>query len=151
MLAGEGIVQALAQTVDSETFTHKGNRGMLILAEMATKGSLATGEYTKLSVDVARKYPSFVLGFIATRTLSSIHRGAASQDEDFVVFTTGVNRKSAGDSLGQQYQTPTSAIERGADFIIAGRGIHAAEDPSEATRLYQSEGWEAYLQRTMID
>lgn len=70
---------------------------------------------------------------------------------DFVVFTTGVNRKSAGNSLGQQYQTPASAIERGADFIIAGRGIYAAEDPSEAARLYQSEGWEAYLQRIEID
>lgn len=80
VLAGEGIVQALAQTVDYESFPHKGNRGMLILAEMTTKGSLATGEYTKLSIDVARKYPSFVLGFIATRTLSWIRPDGASQD-----------------------------------------------------------------------
>lgn len=75
----------------------------------------------------------------------------ATEDEDFVIFTTGVNRSSKGDKLGQQYQTPTSAIERGADFIIAGRGIYAAEDPVESVKLYQTEGWEAYLKRVGID
>jgi hypothetical protein len=32
---------------------------------------------------------------------------------------------SKGDKLGQQYQTPQSAVGRGADFIISGRGIYA--------------------------
>jgi len=148
ILAGEGIVQALAQTYDSETFPYAGGRGLLILAEMTTKGSLATGDYTKLSVEIARKHRAFVVGFVATRALSSISSNTETADgEDFVVFTTGVNRKSAGDSLGQQYQTPASAVSRGADFIIAGRGIYAAEDPVEAVKLYQKEGWEAYLDR----
>lgn len=148
ILAGEGIVQALAQTYDSETFPYAGSRGLLILAEMTTKGSLATGDYTKLSVEIARKHRTFVAGFVATRALSSISPNMEAADgEDFVVFTTGVNRKSAGDSLGQQYQTPASAVSRGADFIIVGRGIYAAEDPVEAVQLYRKEGWEAYLDR----
>ena len=71
----------------------------------------------------------------------------ATEDEDFVLFTTGVDRSSKGGKFGQQYQTPTSAIERGADFIIAGRGIYAAEDPVAAMKLCQEEGWEAYLKR----
>lgn len=115
---------------------------------MTSKGSLATGAYTSASVDIARKYPSFVLGFVSTRSLGEVESTEApAQDEDFVVFTTGVNLSSKGDKLGQQYQTPQSAIGRGADFIISGRGIYAAADPVEAVKQYQQQGWEAYLAR----
>ncbi len=146
ILAGEGIVQALTQTYTADAFPYHGERGLLILAEMTTKGSLATGEYTKQSVAVARNNSAFVAGFVATKALTGLAADGPVA-EDFVVFTTGVNRKSAGDSLGQQYQTPASAISRGSDFIIAGRGIYAAEDPIKAAKLYQQEGWEAYLKR----
>jgi orotidine-5'-phosphate decarboxylase len=148
ILPGEGIVEALAQTAQDPTFPYGSERGLLILAEMTSKGSLATGSYTSASVDIARKYPSFVLGFVSTRSLGEIDASVApGQDEDFVVFTTGVNLSSKGDKLGQQYQTPQSAVGRGADFIISGRGIYAAADPVEAARQYQQQGWEAYLAR----
>ena len=116
---------------------------------MTSKGSLAKGEYTQASVDHARKYKNFVLGFVSTRSLGEVPTEASSQseDEDFMVFTTGVNLSSKGDKLGQQYQTPESAITRGADFIIAGRGIYAAADPVDAVQQYQKAGWEAYLGR----
>lgn len=148
VLAGEGIVEALAQTVQGKDFPYPSNRALLILAEMTTEGSLATGAYTKSSIEIARKHKDFVIGFVATQSLTSIETDStATQDEDFVVFTTGVSRSSKGDKLGQQYQTPTSAIERGADFVITGRGIYAAEDPVAAVKLYQQEGWEAYRKR----
>lgn len=148
VLPGEGIVEALAQTAQASDFPYGSDRGLLILAEMTSKGSLATGSYTSASVDYARKYQSFVLGFVSTRSLSEVESTvAAKEDEDFVVFTTGVNLSSKGDKLGQQYQTPQSAIGRGADFIIAGRGIYKAEDPVEAAKQYQQQGWEAYLAR----
>lgn len=149
VLPGEGIVEALAQTASAADFPYGPERGLLILAEMTSKGSLATGSYTAASVDYARKYKGFVMGFVSTRALNEIQSEAtsASEDEDFVVFTTGVNLASKGDSLGQQYQTPQSAIGRGADFIIAGRGIYAAPDPVEAAQRYQKEGWEAYMAR----
>lgn len=116
---------------------------------MTSKGSLATGAYTTASVDYARKYKGFVMGFVSTRALGEVvsENSGATADEDFVVFTTGVNLSSKGDKLGQQYQTPESAVGRGADFIIAGRGIYAAEDPVEAAKRYQEEGWKAYLAR----
>jgi orotidine-5'-phosphate decarboxylase len=116
---------------------------------MTSKGSLATGEYTKASVDYARKYKNFVTGFVATRALGEVQSADSSpaDGEDFVVFTTGVNLSSKGDKLGQQYQTPESAIGRGADFIIAGRGIYAAPDPVDAAKQYQKEGWAAYMAR----
>lgn len=116
---------------------------------MTSKGSLATGAYTAASVDYARNYPAFVLGFVSTRSLGEVEGTtvAPSGEEDFVVFTTGVNLSSKGDKLGQQYQTPQSAVGRGADFIIAGRGIYAAPDPVDAARQYQQQGWAAYLAR----
>ena len=145
ILPGEGIIQALDQTIRDGGIAE---RGILILAEMTSKGSLAVGEYTRISVEIARKYPQSVLGFVSTKQLSS-HSPAASPDEDFVVFTTGVNISSKGDALGQQYQTPTTAVEGGSDFLIAGRGIYAAQDPVAAVKKYQKAGWEAYKRRVM--
>ena len=109
----------------------------------------ATGAYTTRSVDYARRYKEFVMGFVCNRSLTEEQstETTAADDEDFVVFTTGVNLASAGDALGQQYQTPQSAVGRGADFIIAGRGIYAAPDPVEAVKQYREQGWKAYLER----
>lgn len=152
ILPGEGIVQALSQTAASPDFlseTEGQGRGLLILAEMTSKGSLATGAYTTRSVDYARRYRQFVMGFVCNRALTDEESTESSKEdgEDFVVFTTGVNLASAGDALGQQYQTPQSAVARGADFIIAGRGIYAAPDPVVAVKQYQEQGWKAYLER----
>lgn len=140
---GPGIVQALEQVIQHGD---KEDRGVLILAEMTSKGSTCTGVYTQASVEIARKFPTTVMGWVATRELSQ-HAASTVEDEDFVVFTTGVNISSTGDALGQQYQTPTTAMAGGSDFLIVGRGIYAAVDPVGATRQYQREGWIAYRNR----
>ena len=145
VLAGEGIIQALDQTISQAAVP---DRGILILAEMTSKGSLATGEYTKASVAIAQKYPDSVIGFVATRELSSYSTATTNDQEDLVVFTTGVNISSKGDALGQQYQTPNSAMAGGSDFLIAGRGIYASQDPVASAKEYQKAGWDAYLSRT---
>lgn len=153
VLAGDGIIEALSQTAASEQIPHRGERALLILAEMTTQGSLAVGDYTQASISSAKRHRDFVVGFVATRALTAVDfesaSGAAAEDEDddFVVFTTGVSRAAKGDKLGQQYQTPRDAVGRGADFIIAGRGIYATEDPVVTAKLYQDEGWTAYLAR----
>lgn len=161
MLPGPGIIEALAQTAEGQEvgkLVEEGDagaegkaglgRGMLILAEMTSKGSLATGEYTRASVEVARRFPKFVIGFVTTKSLSHIEpEKKASETEDFVVFTTGVNMSTKGDALGQQYNTPRKAVMGGADFIISGRGVYAADDRVEAAMRYKKEGWEAYLER----
>lgn len=148
VLAGDGIVEALTATGTSSNFEFKGKRGLLLLAEMTTKGSLATGTYTTSCIESARKHKDFVIGFVATRALNEVQSlSPAAEDEDFVILTTGVNRATKGDPLGQQYQTPGAAVSRGADFIISGRGIYGAKDPVEMVKLYQKEGWEAYQAR----
>ena len=143
VLPGSGVIQALDETIANAGIR---DRGVLILAEMTSKGSLAVGEYTKASVEIARQYYGSVIGFVSTKELSSF--GPAAQgEEDFIIFTTGVNISSKGDALGQQYQTPTSAMAGGSDFLIAGRGIYAGSDPVAAAREYQQAGWDAYLAR----
>jgi len=143
VLAGEGIIQALDQTIHQADVA---DRGVLILADMTSKGSLAVGDYTRASVEIARRYPQTVIGFVARRELSKISP-APDGLEDCVVFTTGVNLSSKGDALGQQYQTPVTAIQGGSDFLIAGRGIYAAPDVVAAAQEYQKAGWEAYQNR----
>ncbi|RMZ77089.1 hypothetical protein DV737_g4540, partial [Chaetothyriales sp. CBS 132003] len=146
VLPGPGVIQALTETITRGGIT---DRALLILAEMTSKGSLAVGDYTRASVEIARTYPASVIGFVATRELSNF--GPAPQNtEDFIVFTTGVNIGSKGDSLGQQYQTPTSAVAGGADFLVIGRGIYGASDPAAAAREYRTAGWGAYVKRVGI-
>ena len=148
ILGGEGIVEALSQVVSASDFPYRDERAFILLADMTSKGSLATGIYISKCVELARVHNKAVIGFIAMRTLATIPVDTPPLDtEDFLIFTTGVNQKSKGDKLGQQYQTPTGAIQGGADFIIAGRGIYAANNPVQAAQSYQKEGWEAYLDR----
>ncbi|KAI1114994.1 orotidine 5-phosphate decarboxylase pyrG-penicillium chrysogenum [Nemania sp. NC0429] len=148
VLGGDGIVEALTQTIEDPGFAHPNERGFLILAEMTSKGSLATGSYTDQCVEMARKSPRTIIGFVATQALGEITPDDASLDEDFAVFTTGINMASKEDKLGQQYQTPAAAVKRGADFVIAGRGIYGAANPVEAAKAYQKDGWDAYRERT---
>ena len=143
ILPGPGIIQALDETISKKGVPE---RAVLMLATMTSKGSLAVGDYTQASIDVARQYPSTVMGFVSTTSLTALSP-ATKDGEDFVVFTTGVNIASKGDALGQQYQSPESAIAGGADFLIAGRGVYASKDPVAAAKDYQNAGWNAYLKR----
>lgn len=145
VLAGEGIIDALAQTIEKG---EESDRGILVLAEMTSKGSLAVGEYTRAAVAIAKKHQNHVLGFVATRELSAgAEMDKAASEEDFIIFTTGISIASKGDALGQQYQSPESAMERGADFLIVGRGIYSGPDPVASARAYREAGWAAYLSK----
>jgi orotidine-5'-phosphate decarboxylase len=134
-------------------------RGLLLLAEMSTEGSLATGSYTENAVRMARSNRDFVIGFVAQRRMDGV--GALethdTAHEDFLVLTPGVSLEKRGDGLGQQYRTPLEVVlESGCDIIIVGRGIYERDDrkglrndenmQSQAER-YRKEGWAAYMKR----
>ena len=131
-------------------------RGLLLLAEMSTKGSLAKGSYTEDAVRMARGHREFVIGFIAQRRMDHIGASALSQpddDEDFIILTPGVSLDTSGDAMGQQYRTPKKVVsEDGCDVIIVGRGVYGNGTgdmgyvESQAEK-YQTEGWNAYLAR----
>jgi len=121
---------------------------------MSTRGSLATGDYTKATVEMARENKDFVIGFIAQRRMGDALVANSNSAEDFLILTPGVGLDSTGDKMGQIYRTPREVItEAGCDIIIVGRGIYGHPDSmdvhaiqSQAER-YRTEGWKAYNDR----
>ncbi|KAF5387975.1 hypothetical protein D9615_000500 [Tricholomella constricta] len=131
-------------------------RGLLLLAEMSTKGALTTGVYTEQAVRMARASRDFVIGFIAQRRMEGVGLAQGEvpdRDEDFLILTPGVGLHSQGDAMGQQYRTPKEVVsDSGCDVIIVGRGIYGTDLSltdaiADRAKQYMAEGWEAYLQR----
>ncbi|KII95066.1 hypothetical protein PLICRDRAFT_96827 [Plicaturopsis crispa FD-325 SS-3] len=133
-------------------------RGLLLLAEMSTKGSLASGTYTEDAVRMARAHRDFVIGFIAQRRMDGVGlaSGESAAEEDWLVLTPGVGLDVRGDKMGQQYRTPREVVlESGCDVIIVGRGVYGnvkdgkidIDYARQQAERYRKEGWEAYLER----
>lgn len=123
-------------------------RALLLLAEMSSEGNFCTGSYTDACVDIARQHKSFVMGFIAQRSLNT------QQADNFITMTPGVNLPPEGqgdvkgDGLGQQYNTPWNIIfEKGADVVIVGRGIIKADNRYQEAERYRKEAWRSYEAR----
>lgn len=131
---GPGVVQGLSAVGKPL------GRGCLLIAQMSSKGSLATGEYTKATLQMAEQQSDFVMGFICGSKVSD--------RPEFIHMTPGVQMQAGGDVLGQQYTTPEDVLySRGSDVIIVGRGILAAPDKLSAAESYRKSGWEAYTKR----
>lgn len=131
---GPGIITGL-----KEVGLAKG-RGLLLLAEMSSKGTLAKGTYTEETLQMAKENKDFVIGFITMKKLLD--------DPEFINMTPGVQLAIGGDNLGQQYNTPEKVIgENLSDVIIVGRGIYEAENPLEEAKKYREAGWQAYSKR----
>jgi len=131
IVPGPGIIEGL-----KEIGLAKG-QGLLLLAQMSSSGTLATGEYTQKAITMAKQHEDFVIGFICRNQLTTAPH--------FIHMTPGVQLSRGGDRLGQQYQTPEEVIQQGSDVIIVGRGIYGAKDPLKEAKLYKKSGWEAYV------
>lgn len=133
-LPGPGIIEGLAAA------GRKHQRGLILLAEMSSSGHLMDKNYMQATLQMAQKYPDFVAGFITQHALST--------DDCWINLTPGIKLEPGTDALGQQYNTPESAIlENGTDVIIVGRGIITAENPATEARRYRARGWDAYCRR----
>ncbi|MBN3323957.1 UMPS synthase, partial [Atractosteus spatula] len=131
---GPGVVKGLSEV------GRPLNRGCLLIAQMSSQGSLATGDYTQATVKMAEEHSDFVFGFISVSKISS--------KPEFLHLTPGVQMQSGGDALGQQYLNPEEVLfKRGSDIIIVGRGILLAPDRGKAAEDYRTAGWAAYLKR----
>lgn len=127
------------------------DRGLLILAQMSSKGNFMTREYTDACVEAAREHKDFVMGFISQESLNSL------PDDDFMSMTPGCqlppesedeDAEVKGDGKGQQYNTPKKIVGlMGNDIVIVGRGIIKAGDPVKEAERYRQKAWEAYEER----
>jgi uridine monophosphate synthetase len=128
------------------------NRGLLILAQMSSKGNFMNAEYTQACVEAAREHKDFVMGFISQEALNT------EADDDFIHMTPGCQLppedeegegvEVKGDGKGQQYNTPQKLIGiAGSDIVIVGRGILKAGDPAYEAERYRSAAWKAYSER----
>jgi uridine monophosphate synthetase len=129
---GPGVVRGLQEVGLAK------DRGLLLLAEMSSTGSLAQGAYTEASIAMAKQYPDFVMGFIAQHQLT--------ENPGLMHLTPGVQFYSESDDRDQHYISPEQVItQKGTDIIIVGRGIYQARHPAARAQQYRKSAWEAYL------
>jgi orotidine-5'-phosphate decarboxylase len=124
-------------------------KALLLVAQMSSEGNLLDEDYALASIEVARKYPDFVIGFICQENLMPYQQGLSYEELDFrskfLFMTPGVNLDQKGDALGQQYNHPHYVIGiKGSDIQIVGRGIIKAKNPAEAARKYRLDGMVGY-------
>ncbi|RLV89270.1 Orotidine 5'-phosphate decarboxylase [Spathaspora sp. JA1] len=140
-VTGAGVVQGLKQGAKETT---EEPRGLLMLAELSSKGSLAYGEYSQKTIDIAKTDKEFVIGFIAQRDM-----GGREEGFDWIVMSPGVGLDDKGDGLGQQYRTVDEVVSTGTDIIIVGRGLFGkGRNPEEEGKRYRDAGWNSYLKKT---
>ena len=106
---------------------------------MSSQDNLAQGKYTEKTIEMAKKYDDFVIGFIGMKKLV--------EDNKFITMTPGVKLVEGTDNLKQQYNTPEKVITSGSDIIIVGRGIYESANPEEEAKKYREEGFNAYKTR----
>jgi orotidine-5'-phosphate decarboxylase len=161
LVPGPGIISGLGKVGKPL------GRGLLLLAEMSSAGTLAKGEYSRACVREAdRDESGYVMGFIAMDRVDERFSEAGEKKKDYLILTPGVALDVKGDAMGQQYRTPEEVIGKsGCDVIIVGRGIYGAlleadvVGGNEAARRkavasvkeqgerYKAAGWAAYLKR----
>ncbi|MES9967962.1 MAG: orotidine-5'-phosphate decarboxylase [Sedimenticola sp.] len=76
-------------------------------------------------------------GIVCSPLEASVVRPDVS--DDFLLVTPGVRPAFASTDDQKRIMTPRNALENGADMLVIGRPITAAEDPMEALRLIQGE------------
>ncbi|KAL5502250.1 hypothetical protein EMCRGX_G008995 [Ephydatia muelleri] len=120
-IAGPGTIQALKEVAPVGT-------GCVLVVEMSTKGTLATGDYTKLAVKMAESHADFVVGVVSRHRVSNT----------LLQMTPGVQLTASEDTHGQQFLSPCEAFKAGADIIIVGRGIYESPSPVQAAVQYKT-------------
>lgn len=161
LVPGPGIISGLGKVGKPL------GRGLLLLAEMSSAGTLAKGDYSKACVQEAdRDESGYVMGFIAMDRVDERFAEAGKKKKDYLILTPGVGLDVKGDAMGQQYRTPEEVIGKsGCDVMIVGRGIYGAlmqeevlngdvaarekavASVKEQGERYKKAGWKAYLNR----
>jgi len=123
------------------------NGGVLLLAQMSSRGNLLSPDYTDTVVKTGSIHDG-VFGFIGNGSKPDdlkILREKVGQGK--LIWTPGVNIAIGDGEMGQRYGAPDEAIRAGSDCIIVGSGIHKSEDPAKSAKSYAEISWKALLDR----
>ena len=123
------------------------NGGVLLLAQMSSRGNLLSPDYTETVVKTGSMHDG-VFGFIGNGSKPDdlkILREKVGQGK--LIWTPGVNIAVGDGEMGQRYGAPDEAIRAGSDCIIVGSGIHKSEDPAKSAKSYAEVSWKALLER----
>ena len=121
--------------------------GVLLLAQMSSRGNLLQGEYSKKVVEVGSIHNG-VFGFIGNGSdKEEIAKLRSAVGDEKIIWTPGVNLDTGDGEMGQRYGNPREAILAGSDGIIVGSGIHGSNDPAAAAAAYAKESWNALVER----
>lgn len=141
-LSGPSILQGLKNALNGTTE----KRGVFLLAELSSAGSLITPTYTESTLKMLANNADadFVAGIVC-------QTNGAVQDPGLLQLTPGCKIDTTTDGLGQQYNTPEHVVkEKGADIAVVGRGILNAKDIAAAAELYRNRLWSAYCERVGV-
>ena len=122
------------------------NGGVLLLAQMSSRGNLLDENYTNTVVSVGKENDG-VFGFIGNGSQPEGLRELRKQAGDKMIWTPGVNLATGDGEMGQRYGDPYEAVLAGSDGIIVGSGIHRANDPADAASAYAGASWRGLLER----
>ena len=140
LVAGEGTLTGLFKD-------YNGGSGFA-LGRMSSKGNLINETYTRKVIEIAKKYPQYVSGFIGHGKDSyDIKSYKNKLPKGMLLLIPGVKLERGSDNMGQQYITVEDAMNGDADCIIVGRGIIKAKNPKETAEIYRKRAWEIYKNR----
>ncbi len=143
LISGPDIVDGLQAAWDDASRMG----GVLLLAQMSSRGNLLNPEYTSTVVEAGRVHPG-VFGFIGNGSNpDSVRELRSLIGDEKMIWTPGVNLATGDGEMGQRYGDPYEAVLAGSDCIIVGSGIHSAEDPASAAAAYAERSWKALLER----
>ncbi|XP_034487317.1 uridine 5'-monophosphate synthase [Drosophila innubila] len=140
-LPGRSILQGLKTALSGDDAVKE--RGVFLLAEMSSSGNLIDDKYKENSNKIATEGGDvdFVAGIVCQSANCFAFPG-------LIQLTPGIKIDESVDKLGQQYQSPESAVkERGADIGVVGRGILQANNVQQAAINYRDRLWAAYTER----
>ena len=109
---------------------------------MSTAGAGTSDQTVQSSLEIAKKNPNLVAGFICQRRISE-----EADAQAFIYCTPGVSLEQTSDGQGQQYNSPEHLVSRGTDVLIVGRGIVSQADRKAAVLKYKAAGWQALSKR----
>lgn len=121
--------------------------GVLLLAQMSSRGNLLTPEYTGNVISKGRAHDG-VFGFIGNGSRpDEIRELREKVGPEKMIWTPGVNISVGDGKMGQRYGCPKEAVLAGSDCIIVGSGIHSTKNPKESAKEYAELSWNGLLER----